>query len=64
MYCIDQYGFIEGADFLTISFKSGDRPSIEYFITLDMAKERSMVERNEQGKRTRQYFIECERRTL
>ena len=36
--------------------------AIEYFITLDMAKELSMVERNEQGKEARRYFIECEKK--
>ena len=38
------------------------RPRLEYALTLDMAKELSMVERNEQGKQARRYFIECEKR--
>ncbi|WP_183225663.1 phage antirepressor KilAC domain-containing protein, partial [Bartonella doshiae] len=37
------------------------RPSMEYHLTLDMAKELSMLERNEKSKEARQYFIECER---
>lgn len=40
----------------------GGRPTKEYFLTLDMAKELSMVERNEKGKQARKYFIECEKR--
>lgn len=59
---IDQYGFVEGQDFLPILGKSsGGRPSTEYHLSLDMAKELSMVERNEKGKEARQYFINCER---
>lgn len=40
----------------------GQQGRIEYAITLDMAKELAMVERNEKGKQARQYFIACERR--
>lgn len=63
---IEQYQFIENKDFLVFP-DSGEnsgrgRPSREYAITLDMAKELAMVERNERGKEARQYFIECERR--
>ncbi|MGX1587353.1 antA/AntB antirepressor family protein [Brevundimonas diminuta] len=60
---ISQYDFEEGRDFTTYleNAKKG-RPALEYAVTIDMAKELAMVERNEQGKRARQYFIECERR--
>lgn len=39
----------------------GDRRSIEYHLTLDMAKELAMVEKNEKGRQARRYFINCER---
>lgn len=35
---------------------------IDHILTLDMAKEISMIQRTERGKQARQYFIECERR--
>ena len=58
---IRQYDFAEKVDFLTYSANSEKgRPAKEYAITLDMAKELSMVERNEQGKRARRYFIAME----
>ncbi|WP_019221606.1 antA/AntB antirepressor family protein, partial [Bartonella senegalensis] len=63
---IKEYNFQENQDFIIfakILAKSlRGRPSMEYHLTLDMAKELSMLERNEKGKQARQYFIECERR--
>ena len=60
---IEQYGFVENQDFVSFSEipENGGR-RIEYALSLDMAKELSMVERNAQGKQARQYFIECEKR--
>ncbi|MDR1648307.1 MAG: antA/AntB antirepressor family protein [Zoogloeaceae bacterium] len=63
---IQQFNFAQGIDFEVFreipKNSNGGRPSEEYALTLDMAKELSMVERNEKGKQARQYFIECERR--
>lgn len=65
---ITEYDFTEGVDFVRIEVlaNSGENPSgrprVDYAITLDMAKELAMVERNEEGKRVRRYFIECEKR--
>jgi anti-repressor protein len=62
---IDQYGFAEGADYAVTLAKVGVRLNVtqkDYHLTLDMAKELAMVERNDKGKLARQYFIECERK--
>ena len=60
---ISDYGFEDGKDFCSfLSESAGGRPAKEYALSLDMAKELAMVERNEKGKQARQYFIECERR--
>lgn len=62
---IEQYEFEEGQDYLITEIgeqlPSGTKYRKEYNITLDMAKELAMVERNAKGKQARQYFIECER---
>jgi phage anti-repressor protein len=60
-----QYHFVEGQDFVTYSAsaeKSGrGRPAKDFLLTIDMAKELSMVERNEKGRQARRYFIDCEK---
>lgn len=60
---VEQFGFAENQDFIVFA-ESGEkgRPRQDYHLTLDMAKELSMVERNDKGKQARLYFIECERR--
>lgn len=39
----------------------GGRPSIEYALSINAAKEISMMSQTEKGKQARRYFIECER---
>lgn len=63
---IEKYGFIENQDFTSfdnfIKREKGSSVRKEYALSIDMAKELSMVENNERGKQARRYFIECERR--
>lgn len=40
--------------------RGGDRRSINYHLTLNMAKELAMIENNEKGRAIRKYFIRCE----
>ncbi|GIJ93520.1 hypothetical protein CAPN002_07380 [Capnocytophaga stomatis] len=62
---IEEYQFIKGQDFEVFlkneQNPSGGRPAKEYALSLDMAKELSMVEKTEQGRKARQYFIEMEK---
>ncbi|WP_312752085.1 phage antirepressor KilAC domain-containing protein [Psychrobacter sanguinis] len=59
-----QYGFENGVDYLGCKvFNTLARQELQdFYISIDMAKEISMIQRSEKGKQARQYFIECERR--
>lgn len=64
---MEEYGFVAGQDFIvTFGDNSGTtgrgRKTMNHIITLDMAKELSMIQRTEKGKQARLYFIECEKR--
>ena len=61
-----EYGFSENQDYRVFvkndDNSKGGRPSTDYEITLDMAKEIAMIQRSDRGKEVRQYFLELERR--
>ena len=61
---IEKYGFIEDVDYFSFSQicekPNGGRPTTEYKLTVNMAKELSMIENNEQGREFRKYFIMAE----
>ena len=57
-----EYGFTEGEDFCSfLSESTGGRPAQDAQLTIDMAKEICMLQRNEKGKQARQYFIKLEK---
>lgn len=64
---IEKYEFVENQDFairfpnLKSGLKGGQNKT-DYFISLDMAKELSMVENNERGRQARKYFVDCEKK--
>ncbi|UNE54405.1 antA/AntB antirepressor family protein [Bartonella machadoae] len=59
---IKECKFRENKDFVTLSknLENGGKVK-EYYLTLDMAKHLSMIERNDKGHQAREYFIECEK---
>ncbi len=62
---IQEFEFAENEDYLLAKIgeqvPTGTKWRIDYFLTLDMAKELAMVERTPRGRQARRYFIECER---
>lgn len=60
-----EYGFAEGQDYCSFLSDRVDglpgKPRQDAQITIDMAKEICMLQRNERGKQARQYFIQLEK---
>lgn len=58
-----EYGFSEGLDFYSKMSKTenGGRPSKDYDISIDMAKQICMIQRTPEGKQCRQYLIDLEK---
>lgn len=57
-----EYGFTEGEDFCSfLSESTGGRPAQDAALSIDMAKEICMLQRNEKGKMARQYFLQLEK---
>lgn len=63
---IENYEFIENTEFIKLRnfTKVGNltRSQIDYYLTVNMAKELCMIENNQEGKKIRKYFIEVEKR--
>ena len=64
-----EYGFEEESDFIRVAQKRATNnlknpvtTVIDHAISIDMAKEISMIQRTEKGKIARQYFINCEKK--
>lgn len=61
-----EYGFTEGEDYAEVldkivqNPKEGGRPATDHQLTIPMAKELCMIQRNERGKQARQYFLAVE----
>ena len=62
-YFIENQTFSQDGEVKTKTH-GGFRHRKDYFITTNMAKELAMVERNEQGRKIRRYFIEMEKIAL
>lgn len=60
-----EYGFTEDEDYRTFLSNRSDglpgKPRQDAQLTIDMAKEICMLQRNERGKQARQYFLQLER---
>lgn len=59
-----EYGFEEGKEYyskMSKTSESGGRPSVDYDISVDMAKQICMIQRTPEGKAVRQYLIDLEK---
>ena len=58
----NEYGFQLDVDFCTSTFKSKGRPRTDHHLSIEMAKQMSMMARSEKGRQAREYFIDCEKK--
>lgn len=59
---IREYGFVENSDFYPSRCNAENGREMEtYMLTIDMAKELSMISKTARGKQARQYFIKMEK---
>lgn len=58
-----EYGFTESIDYTPVIFDhpQNGQPTKDYQLTIEMAKEICMLQRNEKGRQARQYFINLEK---
>src|SRR5690625_535670 len=61
-----EYGFIEDVDYGAttqnrVTAQGNTTTYVDHVMTIDMAKEISMIQRNDKGKLARRYFIEVEK---
>lgn len=58
-----EYGFSENEDYTPLIFEhpQNHQPTKDFALSIDMAKEICMIQRNEKGKLARQYFLALEK---
>lgn len=61
-----EYGFTEGVDYTPYQMvhPQNGQEVTDYVLTLDTAKEISMIQRTAKGKEAREYFIACEKEKI
>ncbi|PCK69246.1 phage antirepressor KilAC domain-containing protein [Paenibacillus larvae] len=62
-----EYGFVENVDYIEVTQKrvtshGREHDMVDHHIKIEMAKEISMIQRNDKGKQARQYFLDLERK--